>query len=126
MNSKANLITIRSANEDGFYFTFDLPGHKVFVRKFYDTFDDVSFAVDAMRAGLTNGNSIRKCIAPEGDVYFIFFDNAGTPVGQSVTFDLVSQMEIAIGHLAKSFPMAAVSTPSRQTTPHLTGSVGQQ
>ena len=88
MNSKSNLIMIRSANDDGFYFTYDLPSHKVFVSKFYETFDDVYFAVEAMRAGLANGNAMRKCIAPEGEVYFIIFDNGEVEIFPSCRLNL--------------------------------------
>ncbi len=112
MISRSKSIVIEPAGEDGYYFTFALPGCKMFVSKFYDTVENTFFAVEEMRSGLSDKLSIIRRTTPTNDVNFIFCAVDGNPVGQSDAFELVTYMEIAIEHLCKYLPFASVIPPS--------------
>ncbi len=116
MISKSKAIVIEQVGEDGFCFTFALPGGKMFVSKLFDTVESASFAAKEMRCGLSDKFSVLKRIAPTNDTYFIMCAADGSPVGQSDLFELVTYMELAIEHLRKCLPLASVLLPSNPDT----------
>lgn len=100
----SKLIVIRSACENGFYFTFKMCGRYTFVSRFFDSAEKTYEEIERMRDGLTSDGSIRKRIAQTGDVYFVYLHRNGVPVGESMPFSSVTKMELAIDYLRKNFP----------------------
>jgi hypothetical protein len=115
VSEQTESIVVRSAGEDGYYFSFQLPFHSFFVSIFSPTLDATLLAVDQMRSELPSNFFIHRRTSLSDGVNFICRDASGEPVGQSTSFELVADMEIAIEFFLKQFPEASIISPSEST-----------
>lgn len=101
-------IEIRKAGESEFYFAFKLPGHGMFVSRFFKNISEVHAAIEDIKENTAeNDNYVRKISSPK-QVYFIFRVENRDPIGQSTTYNRVSVMEISIQFMEKHLPCAEV------------------
>lgn len=101
-------LEIRKAGDDELYFVFKLPGHGMFVSRFFRDISHVYAAIAEMKNNLADDNSFVRKISTPAQVYFIFRAMDQNPIGQSTMYRLVSIMEISIEYLKKNLAAAEV------------------
>jgi len=101
-------LEIRKAGDNELYFVFKLPGHGMFVSRFFDDIAEVYSAIAEMKDNLAENNNYVRKLSPPAQVYFIFRVRDQEPTGQSTMYRLVSIMEISIEFMKTSFACSEV------------------
>jgi len=101
-------LEIRKAGDNELYFVLKLPGHGMFVSRFFEDVSEVYAAIAEMKDNLADNNNYVRKISPPAQVYFIFRVRDQEPLGQSTMYRLVSIMEISIEFMKRSFACSEV------------------